>query len=153
MKKNTTDLKKCLMYFSRQSREERAYHKYTNDKLMLEKLSINRLKFQLITLKTKYEYKRNVCAIFLGTILLTILTGTWGTVFDLTRKIIEYAVGKANVDPLLVKGWTLIILIFFITATFLIFITALSFMRTLYQLHEEILMVEDVLKAKKEDRK
>ncbi len=46
-----------------------------------------------------------------------------------------------------VKGWTLIILIFFITATFLIFITALSFMRTLYQLHEEILMVGRCIKS------
>lgn len=141
------------MYFSRQSREERAYHQYTKKKLILEKLSINRLKFHLVTLKTKYEYKRNVCAIFLGTILLTILTGTWGTVFDLTQKIIGYALGQKNADTLLVKGWTLIILIFFITVTFLIFITALSFMKNLYRLHEEILMVEDVLKDKKVDRK
>ena len=147
--KKTINFKEYLMYFSRQTREERVYHKYTKKKLMLEKLTINRLEFQLISLKTKYEYKRSLYAIFLGAILLSILTGVWGTVFDLARKIIEYASKQTNVDPMFVKGWTLIVLIFFITATFLILILSLNFMKKLYYLHEEILIVEDVLKDKK----
>lgn len=151
--RKTEKLLKHLMYISRQEREKRAYCKYTQKRLRLEKLSINQLKFQRITLKAKYEHKRNIYAIFLGAILLSILTGTWGTLFDLTGKIIEYASVQTDPDPLFVKGWTIIVVIFFVTATLLILIAALSFIRSLYHLNEELLMVEDALKEKTEHRK
>ena len=146
MKKLKARFLNYLMYFSRQEREKRAYYKYTKKRLRLEKLSINQLKYQQITLKSKYEYKKNIYAIFLGAILLSILIGSWRTLFSLAEKIIQYTSLQNNADSFLIKGWTIIVVLFFITATLLIIIAALSFMRTLYRINEELLMVEEVLK-------
>lgn len=153
MKKIGKQILKSIMYFSRQEREERSFGKYTQERIRLEGLTLNRLRHQHVTLKSKYEYKKNIYVVFIGAILLSILTGSWKFLFELAKKIIQYVSLQENTEASLVTGWTTILIIFYITLTLLIFIALLGFIRTLYHLNRELLMIEDELERRQIDRK
>lgn len=150
--KESTKISKWLLYFSRQEREKRAYQLYTKKRIRLEKLSMDQLGFLRISLKANYDYQRNKYAAFLGTILLGILTGAWRALLHLAEKVIRYASVEVDADPFFIQSWTIIIVIFFITATLLVFVAILGFTKSLYHVHKELLIVEDILKEYKARR-
>lgn len=139
---------KTIMYFSLIEREKRKYALYAKQRTMYEQLSGIELSERYIDAKSRYEAKKYSFIIFVGVILLTILTQFWITFFKFTNRMLHIiSLGQPEPENIAKVGLILFsILMFFVI--FISFITVSNYLRSLYHLYRRLLLIEEVRKNK-----
>lgn len=141
-------LKKCIMYFSKSNREERRFREFDCKVKKLESLSLTQLQCKYIHIQKKYEYKKNLFYCMVVVIFITFISDVWKNTIDFLKELLVLRLTVNVLEPDMQKVVFLLFLIvvFFISIGLLGCI--LSIAKTISVLHEEILLLEYIIKKK-----
>lgn len=64
--------------------------------MRLQKMENDELHFEYISLKSEYEHKKNIMAIFLLSIVIAALADAWKYFFSFIERIMQYAISGAG---------------------------------------------------------
>lgn len=148
---NMKRLRLLILYFSYQERKKRQYKKYDKERKKLESLTNRQLDFEYIEAKNNYQHKKNIYSLFLGTLLLAILTKFSSVFYETINQIRVVYKGVLGTPE---EAWIRITMIVYISISIIfivtIFIVIVSYLNSLKNLHKKILLIEEI---KKEDDK
>lgn len=136
------------MQLSFQERKRKKYKQTCEEIEKLNRLSDLEFEIEYLNLKSEYEYKKNLFAVFLVAILLAVLTNVWKGFFEFIQKIIQYTSEPiANSGEIAKIGFFIAIILAVSVTTFLI-MGLLTYVKRLYYVHRQILLFE-LVKEKK----
>lgn len=79
-------IRNCIMQISLQERKKRKYKLLETEVQKLRRLPKQELEFEYISLKSEYEYKKNILTLFFLTIILATLADVWNFFTNLYRR-------------------------------------------------------------------
>lgn len=142
--------KKMIMYFTLQERERRAYKRYELNRQRFESLTILQLHERYIKMKSLYEYKKSFLTFFVVTLFLTILTGIWKGFFQYFKQALQLFFNQEN--SLEVTKVIIVISVFLlVTIVVVMFISIVLYLKNLYRLYEQLMLIEDVRENKNKE--
>lgn len=143
---------KYLKYFSLEEREKREYRQYKKEYDRLFALSEKELDSKFVNTQARYRHKKNVSSLFLVAILLSVLSGVGFNLFEFCKKTLAFAYGSsANAEEIIKIGFFLSGVIFFCVAI-AVFALLLYCLKDLRSFDKELLIIEEVRKAKNPTR-
>ena len=130
--------KNCVMQLSLQERRKRKYKRLEVEVQRLRRLPKLEFEFEYISLKSEYEYKKNIFSLLLLTIILATLADAWGLFYRFVQKILEYTAqaGSSSEMGFFIAG----IVAIFISIILIFWL--ISYMKGLYLLHQSLLLVQ-----------
>lgn len=142
--------RKCVMYISLQERKKRTYQK---EKKALEKLRVlseTELKLEYINLKSRYEHNKQILTLFLITVIMAVVSDVWSLFQNFIQQIIKYTVIMDETRYAITYFEITLILTMFLTIIVLIF--AANYMRNLYRIYKQLLLIELIQEERKENK-
>lgn len=150
MKKILKKIKKILLSITREQREKKTFDRYNVERKRLESLPERVLSSRYVYLKSKYEYHKNIFSLFIGTILIGVLTGAGKFSYNLTVKGMQVIYHDSlNVE----RDKTSILIIvslFFIFIVIVVLLILLIYLRELYLMRKTLLIMEEIRKEKRD---
>ena len=137
-------MKKGVMFFSYKERRERELLKYKARMQELEKMEPAELEFEYITWKSLYEHKKNILALLVVSVVLSLLMNVWKYFFSFIQNALQY--GRIGVESRvdIVKTSFIIALVMGAFITFMLLYLLFSNMNRLWQIQKGLLMIESV---------
>lgn len=140
-------IKKCMMHFTYAECNKRIYSQYKIERRKLEALSKDELECRYIDIKSTYEYKKNIFTFLMVTILIVGVTNIWEIFYKFCIKVFHLQMATTQQqEAVMVVVYITIILVVFVTVV--IFAFMILYLRSVYRLHKQLLMVEKVLRNK-----
>ncbi|WP_439443650.1 hypothetical protein ACSMFR_02315 [Listeria aquatica] len=150
MKINFKKVKKKILSITREEREKKAFARYDIERKRLESLTNRELSSRYVYTKAKYEFRKNIFSLFIGVILIALLTGSGKFLYQLAVKsmlVINQGSLHIERDKTVVLGLVSVFFIFIALAILLIFVV---YLRELYFLRKTLLIMEEVRVEKKD---
>lgn len=140
--------KKAVMYFSRREREKRIYSLLDKEREIYEPLSDRELSAQYVNTKSKYDFKKNILSVFVGTIIITVLTGVWTSFFKLANQMIQLlSSGQSEPEKMGTIG-LILFSSFFCFFVLIVVIVLIAYLRSIYRLQKKMLIIEEIRKIR-----
>ena len=118
MKNRKENFKRYIISLSFKEKRKRELSKYRKRISEIKKMDADELDFEYISLKSKYEHKRNILTLFIISIVLAVLMNVWNSFFEFIEKVLRYTeVMAVNGEDVAKVGFIIaIISVVFITA-------------------------------------
>ena len=149
MSKLTTKLQGLDRYFSLQGQAERQYSRYEKEYHSLAQLSEKELSAKYVTVKSKYEHKKNIFFFSVVTIILTSLMGIWEGFY----RAAEGMASMADFEEMGLSFWVEFTVrfysIMFVFAIVVLIASLVRYAKNISILHRELLLIEEVRKTAK----
>ena len=144
----TEKIEKYIMYFSKQSCEERRYKKFRSRIKKLELLSIEQLQCKRIYAQKSYEHKKIMFYFLIVVVFISVIADVWNNAVEFLKELLVTKIMTAvlDFDVQRVIFLLVLILVFFISVGLLGCIVSSA--RTIASLHEEILVLEYIINKK-----
>ncbi len=143
-------IRNCIMQISLQERKKRKYKLLETEVQKLRRLPKQELEFEYISLKSEYEYKKNILTLFFLTIILAALADVWNFFYKFIQKTIEYTAQAGNASKTAEVGFFIAVIAAIFVSVVLI-VSLISYMKGLYSLHRSLLLVQMVKDENTED--
>lgn len=151
MNRTWEKFKKSVMYFSAKERKERLLSCDRNKYLRLQEMSDLNLKLEYIDIKSKYEYEKNMLILFLVSIVIAVLTNVWKYFDSFLRQVVQFSSSYQENTLEAVKVGFIIALIVAVGIIFLIIVLLIMYIKQVYCLYKELLMIEEIRRERQEN--
>lgn len=132
--------KNYVMSFSLPRRRERELSAYRQRVHQLRNMDKDELNYEYVNLKAKYEHKKSALTLFIISIALAVLMNVWKKFFAFMEMVLQYE--NSSVEITEVSFIISVITAIFITSIILFFL--LTFMKELYVMKKEMMIIEEV---------
>lgn len=139
---NSGWFKRCVMSLSFKERRARELGKYRKRVSEIENMEPDEIDFEYMILKTEYENKKSILNIFIISIVLAVLMNVWKYFFIFIEKALQYAVLFKGIEIAKVSFSIAAIIAVFITSLIVVILTI--FMKEIYRLQKELMIIETV---------
>lgn len=148
IEQNSGWFKRYVMSFSFKERRAKKLAEYRKKIYELENMKSDEMDFEYITLKSEYEHKKSVLTLFIISIALAVLINIWKYFFMFIEKALQYAASFTGSEIEIVKVSSAIAVIVLFSATFLIVVILITWMKEMHKIQKELLIVEEVRNCK-----
>lgn len=149
MNRKWEKFKQAVMYFSAKEKKKRVLFCERDKYMHLKMISDLDLKLEYINVKANYEYKKNILVLFLILVILAIIK-IWRYFDSFLRQIAQFSSSYQGEALEAVKVGFIIALIVIVGITFLIIVLLVMYIKQMYCLHKELLMIEEIRKEYQE---
>lgn len=142
MKNRKENFKRYVISLSFKEKRKRELSKYRKRISEIKKMDADELDFEYISLKSKYEHKRNILTLFIISIVLAVLMNVWNSFFEFIEKVLRYTeVMAVNGEDVAKVGFIIaIISVVFITALVLFVLSC--YIKDIYHIRKELMIIE-----------
>lgn len=142
MKNRKENFKRYIISLSFKEKRKRELLKYRKRISEIKKMDADELDFEYISLKSKYEHKRNILTLFIISIVLAVLMNVWNSFFEFIEKVLRYTeVMAVNGEDVAKVGFIIaIISVVFITALVLFVLSC--YIKDIYHIRKELMIIE-----------
>lgn len=142
-------IKGCIMAISYQERRKKKLGQYRKALVRLQEMEDDELHFEYISLKSEYEHRKNIMAIFLLSIVITALADTWKYFFSFIERIMQYAISGSGNEVNTAKVVLIFSILIVALITVVVFWILIAHTKRIYELNKNLMIVE---KGRKERR-
>lgn len=142
MKNRKENFKRYIISLSFKEKRKRELSKYRKRISEIKKMDADELDFEYISLKSKYEHKRNILTLFIISIVLAVLMNVWNSFFEFIEKVLRYTeVMAVNGEDVAKVGFIIaIISVVFITALVLFVLSC--YIKDIYHIRKELMIIQ-----------
>jgi len=142
------NLKRWIMSYSFPERKKRELLRYKEKVANFERMEIEELDLEYINLKTRYERRKAFLSIFMLSIVFSVLMDTWTRFYSFVENIMGYAFSYSGDHFVLAEIVVDIFSFMIIFVTVMVLVVLISCVIKVYQIYNELLIVEDVRKKR-----
>lgn len=151
MANNNERFKDFVMSISFKERRKRELLKYRKRVHDLKRMDSDEIDFEYISLKSEYEHKKSSLTILIITIALAVLMNVWKYFFAFVEKALYYAASFKGSEIEIAKVSIAISIIVTVVTTFAILIILITYMKEIYRIQKELMIVETVREKRSRD--
>ena len=136
-------IERYVMYNSFQERKKRDLIQYKKEISRLHDMEIDAIDMEYINVKSEYEHKKNIFAVFMLSILISALMGVWKYFYIFMEKTIRFNASYQGSETETAKVAFIlsVIIVTFITIMFLIIL--IIYMKRMHRLYKNLMMLEE----------
>lgn len=144
-------LKTVVLSISLQERRKKKYQRGTVEIRKLKMLSQEELEVEYSSLKAKYEYRKNLLALCVITLVIALLTNVGEIFFEYLQQILKTLMITDDVLEVLYMN-IMISTISVLTVLSITFLLLGNYMKNSYRLYERLLLVETIREENKNEK-
>lgn len=148
MGNNCERFKRFVMSFTFSERRSKQLEQYRQAVSEFKQMQSDELDFEYITLKSRYEHKKNVLTLFILTIALAILMDVWNSCLDFMGKALQYVATLENGGIEVAKIGFIISAIATASIICVVLLILISYMKELRMMRQKLMIIEDVKKQR-----
>lgn len=133
-----------IMSFSFSERRSKQLEQYRQTVSEFKQMQSDELDFEYITLKSRYEHKKNVLMLFILTITLAVLMDVWNSCLHFMEKAFQYVATLENGGIEVAKIGFIISAIAAISIVCVVSFILISYMKELRMMSQKLMIIEEV---------
>lgn len=141
---NDGRFQRFIMSFSFSERRSKQLEQYRQAVSEFKQMQSDELDFEYITLKSRYEYKKNVLMLFILTITLAVLMDVWNSCLYFMEKAFQYVATLENGGIEVAKIGFIISAITAISIVCVVSFILISYMKELRRMSQKLMIIENV---------
>lgn len=142
MKNRKENFKRYIISLSFKEKRKRELSKYRKRISEIKKMDADELDFEYISLKSKYEHKRNILTLFIISIVLAVLMNVWNSFFEFIEKVLRYTEVMAVNGEDVAKVGFIIAIISVVFITVLVLFVLSCYIKDIYHIRKELMIIE-----------